>query len=87
MSADELNRLHEQMVRIGPLLSIHFDANKMLVHQTGHVFVFERLAFHDVTPMASRITYAHQYHTVRLFGLVQGFLVPHGYQSTGLWAC
>ena len=49
---------HDQLVdliEVGTLLPIHFDAHEVLVHEPGDRLVLEALSLHDVAPVACRV--------------------------------
>ena len=48
----------------------------MLVHDAGDRLVFERLAFHDVAPVAGRIADAEQDRLVLVPGAAERFFAP-----------
>ena len=55
-----LDRGHVDLVEVGPLLAIHLDRDEVVVQVAGGRFVLERLALHDVAPMARRIADAQE---------------------------
>jgi hypothetical protein len=44
------------LIEIGPLFPIHLDIYKMPIHEFGNRLVFKRFFFHNVAPMAGRVT-------------------------------
>jgi hypothetical protein len=46
------DRLHVDLVDVGPLLAVHLDADESLVHEPRRVRILERLPLHDVAPVA-----------------------------------
>ena len=50
-----LDRLDVDRVDVGALLAVDLDAHEVLVHQRGGLGVLERLALHDVAPVARRV--------------------------------
>ena len=50
-----LNGGHVDVVEVGALFAVHLDRHEMLVHERGNVRVLERLALHDVAPVAGRV--------------------------------
>jgi len=48
----------------------------MFIHQSGNRLIFKRFPFHDVTPVAGRITDAQENRLIFCFGPVQGGLAP-----------
>ena len=67
---------HIYTVQIRPLLTIHLDIDKMLVHQQSRFIVFEGLVGHHVAPVAGRIADAQQDGLVFRFRQAQGSLPP-----------
>src|SRR5688572_18131385 len=55
-----LDRGHVDLVKVGPLLAIHLDRDEMLVEVAGRDLVLERLALHDVAPVACRVADAEE---------------------------
>src|SRR5262245_28511892 len=55
-AGQHLDRVHVDRVEVRPLLAIHLDVDELLVHESGDRLVLERLAPHDVAPVASRVT-------------------------------
>ncbi len=51
----ELDGRHVDVVDVGPLLAVDLDADPVLVQEARDLLVFERLALHDVAPVAGRI--------------------------------
>ena len=49
------DRIHVDRVEVGALLAIDLDADEALVHHAGRRRVLERLALHDMAPVARRI--------------------------------
>ena len=52
VTGHELHGLHVDRVDVGPLLAIDFDRYEALVQSARDLVVLERLALHDVTPVA-----------------------------------
>src|SRR5579871_4118736 len=48
------------LVDVGALLAVDFDVDEQLVHDGGHLLVFETLMSHDMTPVAGRVAYRQQ---------------------------
>ena len=69
-------RLHIDLVQIRPFLPIHFNADKLLVHDLGDPVVLEGLAFHHMTPVASGVADGEENRFVHRSGAVEGFLPP-----------
>ena len=55
-----LDGAHVYRVDVGPLLAVDLDADELGVHHLRYPRVFERLALHDVAPVARRIADAQQ---------------------------
>src|SRR5260221_13979788 len=58
VTAHGLNGFHVHLIDVRTLFTINLDANKEGVHDLGEVFLFKRVAFHHMAPMASRVTNA-----------------------------
>ncbi len=54
-SGQRLHRGHVDRVDVGPLLAVDLDADVVLVHEARDLLVLERLALHDVAPVAGRV--------------------------------
>ncbi|MCG3771005.1 MAG: hypothetical protein JW384_02185 [Nitrosomonadaceae bacterium] len=67
---------HIEMVDIRPLLTVHFNRNKVLVQLCSNFLIFERFALHDVTPVASGIADGKEYRLILICGLDERFLPP-----------
>ena len=50
-----LDRVHVDRVEVGPLLAVDLDRRRRLVERRGGRLVLERLALHDVAPVARRV--------------------------------
>jgi len=50
-----LHRFHVDAIQVGPFLAIDLDADEVLVHELGHVDMFEDLVLHHMAPVARRI--------------------------------
>ena len=59
-SRHRLNRLHVDLVNVGPLFAIHLDVHEELVHQRRDRRIFEGLALHHVTPVAGGIAHREE---------------------------
>src|SRR5262249_9209451 len=64
-----LDGIHINMVQVGPFFPVDLDIDKMLIHEPGGRGILETFSFHHMTPMTSRISYAHQYGLVLRPGL------------------
>ena len=74
--AGDVQRRHVHVVHVGAFFPIDLDADEVLVEQLGHVRVRERLAFHDVAPVARRVADGQEDELLFLPGFVEGFLTP-----------
>ncbi len=52
------------LIQIGPLFAVDFYTHKILIDEIGDCFVFERLMFHNVTPMTGGVTDRKEYRFV-----------------------
>lgn len=43
---------HVDLVHVGSLFSVQFDADKVVTEDLSNLLIFERLSLHNVTPMA-----------------------------------
>lgn len=43
---------HVDLVHVGSLLSVHFDADKVVTQDFANFLVFERLPLHNMAPVA-----------------------------------
>jgi hypothetical protein len=48
------------MVHVGAFFPIHFDIDEVGIHESRYGGIFEGFPFHDVAPVAGRITNTHQ---------------------------
>ncbi len=55
-----LHGAHVDLVEIRPLFAVDLDGNEVAVHQRGGLRIFERLAGHDVAPVAGAVADAQQ---------------------------
>ncbi len=55
LAGQDLGGGHVDLVEVGPLLAVHLDADELLVHQRRDLGIGERLALHDVAPVAGRV--------------------------------
>src|ERR1043165_6287667 len=58
------------------LFAIYFDADEVLVHVGGRVFVFEAFPFHNVAPVTGCIAYRDDYGFVLLLCSLECFIAP-----------
>ena len=75
-AGEHLHRLHVDLVQVGSLLPVYFDADEVLVHHPGDDFVFEGLPLHHMAPMACGITDAQQDRFVLAPSALQRLLTP-----------
>ena len=68
--------LHVDLIKIGPLFAIDFDADEMLIHDPGDRLVLKRFPLHDMTPMAGGIADGEQNRSIQLRRLGQGLRSP-----------
>ena len=71
-----LDEGHVDLVHVRPFLAVHLDADKMRVEERGDCRVLERLALHDVAPVAGRVADAQEDRLVLLARLGKGLLAP-----------
>ena len=50
-----LHSIHVNVVQVGPLLAVDFDADKMGIHECRRCGVFKTFLFHHMAPMASGV--------------------------------
>ena len=55
VSAHELHGRHVDIIEVGTLLPVDLDGDELVVEVRGDRLILERLAFHDVAPVAGRI--------------------------------
>ena len=67
---------HVNVVQIRPLLAIHFDAYKVVVHQFCDGVVLKRFVLHHVAPMTGRVADAEQNQLVFAGGAFKRFGTP-----------
>jgi len=68
--------LHVNAIDVRPLLPIHFDADKVLVHDRGGGRILEGFVGHDMAPVAGGVTDAEEDRFVFGFGAGQHFRPP-----------
>jgi len=74
--AHRLGGGHVDGVDVGPLLAVHLDRHVGRVQQGGDAGVLERLAGHDVAPVARRVADAEEHRHVPSPGGREGLLAP-----------
>ena len=67
---------HVDLVHIRPLFSIHFDIDKVLVHDGGDLRIGKGFTLHHVTPMTRRISDGKKNRPVLFSSLAERFLSP-----------
>ena len=73
---DRLHRAHVDGVDVRPLLPVDLDVDEVRVHHAGRFRVLERLALHDVAPVASRVPDREEDGTVLPAGQRQRLFTP-----------
>src|SRR5882672_2433474 len=76
LAGGRLHERHVDLVHVRPFLPVNFDADKMLVQEFGQLLFLERLAFHDMAPVAGRVTDAEKNRLVLLPRLFECFRAP-----------
>ena len=71
-----LHGVHVNLIEVGPLFAIDFDADEMLVHQRGDLFVLERLPLHDMAPVTGRVADLQQDRLVLLLAPSKRLVAP-----------
>ena len=74
--AQQVQRVHVDLVDVRPLLAVDFDADEQLVHHARRRCILERLVRHHVAPVASRVTDRQQDRPVQALGLGQRLRPP-----------
>ena len=76
MTAHRLDGCHVDRINIGSFFSINLDADVFFIHQSRNFLVLERLSFHNVTPVAGRVTDAQKNRNVTFPGLLESLVSP-----------
>ena len=76
VSGHKLQRRHVDLINVGAFLTVYLNIDKILVHYTGHFLVLKGFFFHDMAPMARRITDTDQYQFVLLLGVFESLFAP-----------
>ena len=76
LAASGLDKGHVDLVHVRPLLAVHLDADEVGVQEAGDLGALEGFAFHDVAPMAGRVTDAQEDRPVLLARAGERFLAP-----------
>ena len=71
-----MQRRHVDLVDVRSFLTVDFDVDKELVHDSGDVFVFEAFVRHDMTPMAGRVPDGEQNGLVVMLRLAECVRAP-----------
>ena len=67
---------HVDRVDVGALFAVDLDRDEVLVHQGCYASVLERLALHDVAPVAGRISHTEEDRLVLADGALEGLGAP-----------
>jgi hypothetical protein len=67
---------HVNLVEVGPLLPVNLDADEVFVHQCRNRLILERLAFHDMAPVACGIADTEEDGAVFFLGMAERLLPP-----------
>ena len=54
--SQEMQRIHVDLIDVGPFFAVNLDVDEQLVHHPGSRFILEQLMRHHVAPMARRVT-------------------------------
>ena len=88
-----LNEGHVDTVNIRSLLTVYFNAHKVLIEKCSNLFTLKRLSLHHMTPMAGGVPHGEEDGFVLLPCLLKSFLTPRipdgesGCSSTTYWLC
>ena len=74
--AQQMQRVHVDLVDVRPLLAVDLDVDEQLVHHGGCAFVLERLVRHHVAPVAGGVADREQDRPIAALGLGQGLRPP-----------
>jgi len=61
---------------VGPLLAVHLDTHEIAVQEVGDFLVLERLALHDVAPVARTVADGEEDDLILFLGLGEGLVAP-----------
>ena len=75
-AGEHLHGIHVNLIKVGALFAIHFDADEKFIHQSGDLFVFERFTLHDMAPVTGRIPDAKKDGSIFAPGFLEGFVTP-----------
>jgi hypothetical protein len=76
LSGHGLDGIHVDRVQIGTLLAVHLDRDEVPVEKVGGLGVLERLALHDVAPVARRVPDRQEDRTILPGRLRQRLVAP-----------
>ena len=76
LARHHLHRGHVDVVDVGAFFTVYLDAHEAFVHQRCDLVVLERLALHDVAPVAGRVSDAQQDRLVFAARLLQRRVAP-----------
>ena len=74
--AQQMQRVHVNLVDVGPLLAVDFDVDEQLVHHRRGRFVLEGFVRHHVAPVAGGVADRQQDRLVLALGGIQRFRPP-----------
>ena len=74
--AKQMQRVHVDLVDVGPFLAVDFDVDEQFVHHARGRFVLEQFMRHHVAPVAGGIADRQQDRPVRALGLIKGRRPP-----------
>jgi hypothetical protein len=77
LAGQDLGRRHVDLVEVRALLAVELDVDELAIHQLGDFRIGERLALHDVAPVAGRVADREEDRLVLRLGARQR-LVPPG---------
>jgi hypothetical protein len=75
-AGEVLHGRHIDGVDVGPLLAVHLDADVVRVEVGGDLLVLERLALHDVAPVAGRVAHREEHGPSQALRIGERLLAP-----------
>ena len=86
MAGQSLHRSHVDLIKIGPFLPVHLDADKIFVEKPGHLRVFKGFMSHDVAPVTGGIADGEKNRLVLLARQGKGLFSPRepGHRVEGM---
>ena len=75
-SPHHLAYCHVRAVEVRSFFPVNFYANERRVHQFCNFFVVEAFLFHDVAPMARRVSYGDENRLVLCFSCFKSYIIP-----------